>query len=235
MNLWPLRFREVGERIFFADEAGGFFLSDHAFLDRYATETLHQADHDFLAANGHAFEREGDLAHTAFGFRWTARQHACRPLAYLILVPTLRCNLSCSYCQVSRAAESAAGYDWTETRLAEVLSFIDRIDTDHMKIEFQGGEPLLRLDLLDRVRSFCRNRFSQNQFVVCTNLQRLGPAELAFLDCPDTFASTSIDGQPLDHDRRRTQSLQTDEGLLREPGNTCHAVRGFAPVGVAHD
>ena len=210
-EIWPLRFREIGERLFFADDAGGYFLSDPAFLERYAMGLLDQTDRDFLAENGHAFERENDLASTAFGFRWAARQHVRRPLAYLILVPTLRCNLSCSYCQVSRAPERAVGYDWGESNLEDVLSFIDRLDTDQMKIEFQGGEPLLRLDLLDRVRSFCRQRFSQSQFVVCTNLQHLGPAELAFLDCPDTFVSTSIDGEPSDHDKRRTQSPELAE------------------------
>lgn len=32
---------------------------------------------------------------------------------YLILVPTLRCNLACGYCQVSRAPENARGFDWS--------------------------------------------------------------------------------------------------------------------------
>ena len=40
-----------------------------------------------------------------------------RKIGYLILIPTLRCNLSCSYCQVSRAPEKAKGYDWDEDTL----------------------------------------------------------------------------------------------------------------------
>ena len=41
-----------------------------------------------------------------------------RKIGYLILIPTLRCNLSCSYCQVSRAPEKAKGYDWDEDTLS---------------------------------------------------------------------------------------------------------------------
>jgi radical SAM protein with 4Fe4S-binding SPASM domain len=40
---------------------------------------------------------------------------------------------------------------------------------------------------------------------VCTNLQNLGPRELAFLEGEDTFTSTSIDGPLAVQDRQRTQ------------------------------
>lgn len=51
-----------------------------------------------------------------------------------------------------------------------MLDHLDQNTGDEIKIEFQGKEPLLRLDLLSRVRSFCRQRFSLAQLVVCTNL-----------------------------------------------------------------
>ena len=40
---------------------------------------------------------------------------------------------------------AARGYDWDET-LADVLRFLDSLETDQIKVEFQGGEPLLRID-----------------------------------------------------------------------------------------
>lgn len=75
-----------------------------------------------------------------------------------MLVPTLRCVLDCGDCQVSRASDHASGFDWTEKTLAAVLSFLDRLATDEVKIEFQGRKPTLRLDLLERVQVFCRSR-----------------------------------------------------------------------------
>ena len=212
MMVWPLRFRALADgRLFFADDAGGYFISDDRFLARYAGDALSADDRHFLLAGGHAFECENNLPHTAFAWRWTARQAVQQRMSYVILIPTLRCNLACTYCQVSRASETARGYDWTEETLQDVLRFIDGLETDSIKIEFQGGEPLLRTDLLDRVRAFCRERFETAQFVVCTNLQRLGPVELEFLDADDTHVSTSLDGRLTDHDRHRTQDAALAE------------------------
>jgi His-Xaa-Ser system radical SAM maturase HxsB len=204
MTVWPLKFRQRDDAILFADDAGGFFRSDEAFLDRYATGRLTNDDSAFLAANGHVFDEADDLDYTGFAYRWAGRQGRSGEIDYLILVPTLRCNLACSYCQVSRADERARGHDWTEETLAAVLRFLESLPTEKIKIEFQGGEPLLRVDLLEKVRAFCRRRFAKVEFVVCTNLQTLGPVEWAFLASEDTFVSTSIDGNRDAHRRQRT-------------------------------
>ncbi|HTM77706.1 MAG TPA: radical SAM protein, partial [Devosia sp.] len=179
--VWPLRFRDTTGGILFTAEAGGWFVADPPFLERYATDRLTEVDLTFLKRKGFAFEREGDLAHSSYLRRWAGR-HASRSnsIGYVILVPTLRCNLSCGYCQVSRAAENARGYDWNEETLAHVLAFLDGLTTDSPKIEFQGGEPLLRIDLLERVRTFCRQRFAKPSFVVCTNMQAMTDAAWAF-------------------------------------------------------
>jgi His-Xaa-Ser system radical SAM maturase HxsB len=205
MSIWPLRFREHQNEILFADEAGGWFRSDEAFLARYAEDGLTSTDQEFLRLHGHAFETEDDLSFNAFAYRWVNRQSTARPLSYVMLIPTLRCNLSCTYCQVSRAAQNAQGYDWSPEILKDVLAFLDTIESDHIKIEFQGGEPLLRVDLLEEVRSFCRARFAKSEFVVCTNLQSVGEREWAFLESEDTHVSTSIDGPASMHNRKRTQ------------------------------
>lgn len=193
-SVWPLKFRHTENGFFFSDDAGGFFKSDEGFLERYASDGLSAIDLTFLRDNGHAFETQSDLSWTSFAYRWSRRQAVASELAYLILVPTLRCNLACGYCQVSRAPESARGFDWTEETVNGVLQFLDSLTTKSVKIEFQGGEPLLRIDILERIRTFCRNRFEKTQFVVCTNLQRLTEREWSFLADDDTFISTSLDG-----------------------------------------
>lgn len=226
MKVWPLKFRELAGELLFADDSGGWFKSDAAFLDRYANDRLTEGDEQFLLANGHAYQRDGDLAHTAFAWRWAARQAVAGPLAYVILVPTLRCNLSCVYCQVSRASEGAKGYDWSPETLSETLGLLDRLQVDRIKIEFQGGEPLLRRDLLEAVRDFCRKRFTHSEFVVCTNLQRLESADWAFLDEEDTFTSTSIDGDVATHDRQRTMDRDSADAFFE---NARTAMRRLGP------
>lgn len=205
MKVWPLRYRPFGEdTLIFADETGGFFRASDAFLKRYAFGDLNETDFAFLDAGGHAYEVEGDLAHTAFAARWAQRNSFVSELSYLILVPTLRCDLTCSYCQVSRASAHAAGYDWTEETTSAVLALLEGLTSPRIKIEFQGGEPLLRLDRLERIRTFCRERFETSEFVVCTNLQNVSEDAWSFLAASDTFTSTSLDGPQPYHAARRT-------------------------------
>ncbi|MEX0407314.1 His-Xaa-Ser system radical SAM maturase HxsB [Aquibium sp. LZ166] len=205
MKVWPLRFTEVGqEALLFCDEAGVFFRSDESFLTRYARAELSEQDRQFLLEGGHAFMEEGDRHYLGFAARWAKRQFMPGSMDYVILVPTLRCDLACSYCQVSRVNANARGFDWSEETLGATLAFLDRLSTKRIKIEFQGGEPLLRLDLLEHARAFCRKRFVSAEFVVCTNLQNVSDEAWAFLDAPDTYLSTSFDGDVVTHTRQRT-------------------------------
>lgn len=216
MTVWPLKFAplEQSQGLLFADDSGTFFRSDDAFLRRYVEGRLSDKDDAFLAAGGHAFDLEGDLAHRGFLYRWSQRQFAPGPMDYVVLVPTLRCDLSCGYCQVSRAGLGARGVDWTPPVLEAVLNFLDGLSTPRIKIEFQGGEPLLRLDLLNDIRRFCRDRFAQVQFVVCTNLQSVSAEAWDFLAASDTHISTSFDGNKATHTRQRTRSTGMTDDFL---------------------
>ncbi|EPX76427.1 His-Xaa-Ser system radical SAM maturase HxsB [Salipiger mucosus] len=204
-QVWPLRFRDLDDRrTLLADETGAYFLADGDFVDRYARDALTLPDERFLRERGHAFDRTGDLAHTAFLTRWSRRQHVGGGLAYVILIPTLRCDLKCSYCQVSRAPFASKGFDWDEETLERVLGFLDTLPVEEIQIEFQGGEPFLRLDHLEAVATFARRRFRNVRFVVCTNLQNLDDDILAFLAHDDVLISTSLDGPHQVHTRNRT-------------------------------
>ncbi|MEL7801677.1 His-Xaa-Ser system radical SAM maturase HxsB [Sulfitobacter pontiacus] len=207
MNVWPLQFRALQDAEFlFSDDAGTYFKASEDFLSRYVSDELTDADKSFLMAKGCAFEKVGDFAFNGFAARWANRINPAEHLNYLILVPTLRCNLMCDYCQVSRAAETAIGFDWDDAKTNQVLDFIGGLDCPEIKIEFQGGEPLLRLDILKRVRDFCRSHFVKSEFVICTNMQSISNEAWDFLDAKDTHISTSFDGTMALHRENRTKS-----------------------------
>ena len=205
MLKFPLRSRQVeGIGIVHANEAGRFFATaEGAALGSVAA-------HAFLLDNGHAADGANTLQADSHELQVLARDTVAGELDYLILVPTLRCNLSCSYCQVSRADASAAGYDWSDETLSAVLAMLDRLSTDSIKIEFQGGEPTLRLDLVRAVIERC-DRFSFKQFVICTNLSELSDELRALLARPDVSLSTSLDGDALVHSNQRTKDTQATQ------------------------
>lgn len=218
MMVAPLKFRRTDDGSFVnADDTGMFFRSDEAFIRRYALNEMTEGDLSFLSSIGSAFHTEDELSINAFGYRWAKRLYlpSGGSIDYVILVPTLRCNLACGYCQVSRVNEGTAGYDWDEETLAAALRFLDDLETDSIKIEFQGGEPLLRLDILKRVRDHCRRRFASAQFVVCTNLQAVSDEAWAFLAADDTIVSTSLDSTPDHHMLQRTLTAERNEEFLR--------------------
>lgn len=210
MTLLPLRLRALRNgRTLAVNDTGRFFTTDEAFLDRLIQDRLSTADRAFLLKEGHGYKDSRDLAHLSY-LRGVARR-TCAPtkLEYLILVPTLRCDLACSYCQVSRAALDSSGHDWTAETLHAVLAMLDTLETDSVKIEFQGGEPTLRPDLIRAVTVHAR-RFRHRQFVVCTNLSRIDDEILSIFDDPDVLISTSLDGDVDTHRRNRTGSTEID-------------------------
>jgi radical SAM protein with 4Fe4S-binding SPASM domain len=106
---------------------------------------------------------------------------------------------------VSRAPFEAHGFDWSDETLASVLELINQLEGPGVKVEFQGGEPTLRPDLIDTVMHACE-RFNTRQFVICSNLHQLGPDQWRLFERPDTYISTSLDGDLLTHGRQRTGS-----------------------------
>ena len=134
-EVFPLRFRSPASGdILFANKAGQSFLSDQGFLERLINHVLSPSDRGFLVSKGLTSETSSDLNETAFLGRLARRLRPPRRLSYVILVPTLRCDLSCSYCQVSRVALSAKGFDWTPDTLAQVLDFLDRERSETIQV-----------------------------------------------------------------------------------------------------
>lgn len=206
MSFAPFRLRELEDGgTLMVSDAGRFAMASDGLVDRLADEALTASDLGALSAAGLLIRDDDPLARAAHVRGVADRIAPAGALDYLILVPTLRCNLSCSYCQVSRVSASAPGYDWGDDTLEAVLALIDGLAATRVKIEFQGGEPTLRPDLIRAVIDRCA-RFDHAEFVVCTNLQRVDAEVSAILERPDVFVSTSLDGDVATHARQRTGS-----------------------------
>lgn len=214
MTAFPLRLRALGEDdVLFVNDGGRFFAAGSGFLRRVLERAFSMEDLEFLKREGHAIDEIDVLANAAHLYALAERRTLAAPLDYLILVPTLRCNLSCSYCQVSRANLYQPGYDWSEDTLSAVLDQIDRLDTAQIKVEFQGGEPTLRPDLIRAVIDRC-TQFDECQFVICTNLQRIDAEVWALFDRDDVYISTSLDGDAATHRRNRTSDAHNTDAFL---------------------
>jgi His-Xaa-Ser system radical SAM maturase HxsB len=123
-----------------------------------------------------------------------------------ILVPTLQCGHSCQYCQVSRSLDDES-HAMSPAVLDSACDAIFESPAQSLTIEFQGGDPLLRFDLVKRaiqriaIRNIAEGR--RLRFVVASTLHQLDESMCAFFNEHQVYLSTSIDGPAWLHDKNR--------------------------------
>ncbi|WP_298261690.1 His-Xaa-Ser system radical SAM maturase HxsB [Bradyrhizobium sp.] len=124
-----------------------------------------------------------------------------------MFVVTLRCEHSCPYCQVSRQSTDRSRFDMSETTAQRALDIAFESKSSRIKIEFQGGEPLLNFGLIQKIvqaaNTKSTTRGKQVDFVIATNLALLNTSILEYCKANGVLLSTSLDG-PLDlHNKNR--------------------------------
>lgn len=129
------------------------------------------------------------------------------PSALQIFVVTLRCEHSCPYCQVSRRSVDRGLYDMSEETASRALDIALTTPSRKIKLEFQGGEPLLNFELIQYLVSEAKIRAplvgKQVEFVITTNLALLTDEVLSFCKLHGVLISTSLDGPADLHNRNR--------------------------------
>lgn len=140
-----------------------------------------------------------------------------KPSLFLI-VPTLRCDLDCSYCQVSRVSQSKKGFDLSKSYIKEIIRVIDKVSDKSFKIEFQGGEPLLYFDFIKTFVKEISSRIKDKNisFVICTNLNNINAEILEFCRENTIYISTSLDGDESVHNKNRSSKNINSYSTFKE-------------------
>jgi len=129
-----------------------------------------------------------------------------------MFVVTLRCEHTCRYCQVSRQSSAKSEYDMSQDAAQRSLELVFRSPSPHLKLEFQGGEPLLNFPLVKWIVAEAK-RMNQAYgkrlaFVIATNLALLDDEVLEFCGREDVYLSTSLDGPADLHNGNRRRPGQ---------------------------
>ncbi|MCB0406956.1 MAG: His-Xaa-Ser system radical SAM maturase HxsB [Bdellovibrionales bacterium] len=191
----PFRFREIGSRTLVSNEVGDYGFFEAGIAGRILGNDLLKDEETRLSDLLIKFDETEHWKLLALAKRVKDRLSRTKQgLSYIIIIPTLRCDLSCTYCQVSRAPLHAKGFDWDEEKLSRFSNFLDGLQGDKVKIEFQGGEPTLRPDLIKQIISMGEERFPESEFVICTNLMSVTKEMAEIYRRPNVYISTSIDG-----------------------------------------
>ncbi len=128
-----------------------------------------------------------------------------------IMVPTNRCNMACVYCHAEAEALSCKEWDMSEEVLYKTVDFFFSVPQNgrkEIRIEFQGGEPLLRYDLVQRAMDYAMQRADQEgleaNFVIVSNLTLMTDDIAADIKARENIRlCSSLDGPPVVHDKQR--------------------------------
>lgn len=124
-----------------------------------------------------------------------------------IFVVTLRCEHSCPYCQISRQSTDRSRFDMSEQTAMRALNITFASPTARIKIEFQGGEPLLNFPLIRTIVAAAKQRSDKKlDFVIASNLALLDNTALEFCKENDVLLSTSLDGPADLHNQNRPRA-----------------------------
>lgn len=222
-ELLPFRFERIDGRVLLTNLVGEhLFLSTEEF-DRLADREL-PADSPLVRRlrAKHVIREEADnLPIDLLALKARTRYRRLSEFTSLhILVASLRCEHSCPYCQVSRQSSDRDAYDMSSETAELALESVFRSPSTNIKIEFQGGEPLLNFDLIEEVvlRAKARNDAEQRNlgFVIATNLALLDDRVIDFCRAHDVFISTSLDGPADLHNKNRPRPGRNSWELATE-------------------
>ena len=115
-----------------------------------------------------------------------------------MVVPTLRCNSSCIYCQVKRHESTDHSADMTKSTAKNIVKTIFKSPSPCIKVEFQGGDPSTDFEMVRYIieEAEWKNLFKKREleFVICTNLTLLDEKMVRYLKKHKCLISTSLDG-----------------------------------------
>lgn len=193
---------EVGEYAYLAEE-------EFERLTSYQLEPDSQAYYDlkgkhFLSDSDSSLPPQINLLATKYRTKKAYLRHFT---SLHMVVITLRCNQICNYCHASSKDVTAKNYDMDVDTARKVVGMIFESPSPSIKIEFQGGEPLLNFDIVKEIVKYAEKtnkaKHKNLSFVICTNLTLINQNILEYLKKHNVLISTSLDGPKTLHDANR--------------------------------
>jgi His-Xaa-Ser system radical SAM maturase HxsB len=210
-QLLPFRFVPLDSKKYvLSNFVGEYVVVERGALQELVTKTLRPASTAYsLLKSRHFFLEAGETSTLhLLATKYRTKQAPLAEFTSLhMIVPTLRCNTSCVYCQVSHKGAAAQSCDMTEAAADRAIEFMFRSPSSHLKLEFQGGEPLLNFEMVRYIIENTRQREQQVgrkvSIIICSNLSLITDEILQFCEKQNVQFSTSLDGPRDLHNHNR--------------------------------
>jgi His-Xaa-Ser system radical SAM maturase HxsB len=205
----PFNYKKIGEQYLLVNEWGDFvYLSPKELKDfkegkNHLDSELYQKlkENNFLKDELNVLnisEEYGQKKSYLFG----------GPSLHIAVV-TLRCTRKCSYCHASAQNVDDKRYDMDKETAEKMLDIIFSTSNGAVAIEFQGGEPLLNLDIVKYIteEAHRRNKKAKKdlELRLVTNCDMLNEDLLDYFFEQKVSICVSMDGPKELHDSQRGQ------------------------------
>src|SRR5258705_4895764 len=161
-GLLPFQFLQFDDqrKILVNDVGEYLFIENETFID-FINHRLTNDAEDYLDLKGKHFLFDSDsvVPFDLLATKYRSKKSFLSGFTKLhIFVVSLRCEHSCHYCQVSRVSADRALYDMSKETASRALDLVFRSPAPAIKIEFQGGEPLLNFDRIVQIVDEAKER-----------------------------------------------------------------------------
>jgi uncharacterized protein len=210
-RLLPSRFTRLEANHYVVSNlVGEYILLDREELQEYVNHQLKSGTNLYndLKSKHFLIDDDSSVGLDLLALKWRTKLSGLSEFTGLhMFVVTLRCEHSCPYCQVSRQNSDKQLFDMDCNTADKSLDLVFKSPSRNLKIEFQGGEPLLNFEMVryivEKAKTINIEAKRDLTFVIATNLALIDDEILAFCQEHGIFISTSLDGPEDLHNKNR--------------------------------
>lgn len=230
----PFQFQLKGDRALLSNSVGDFCFIKNDVFQRFVNGNLDITSEEYNNLKSKFIVYNDNLASTIdlLATRYRTKKRFLYDFTSLhMFVVTQRCNQKCIYCHASSVDKNGGlQFDMKPETARKFVDLAFISPSPYIKIEFQGGEPLLNFKIIKEIVEYAKelNEVSKKilDFVICTNLTIINDKQIDFILENDIYISTSLDGPADIHNqcRRTRQGQGTYDTVINNMSQMINAI-----------
>jgi His-Xaa-Ser system radical SAM maturase HxsB len=202
------RFKVLGGKYLLTNDCGEYCYLSRSQFESYLAGTIYETENDlFLRLQAKGFIRDQLNLNNEIRKLAIKNSFIGERASLHIIVLTLRCDHECIYCQADSRNLQKNSLDMTQDTARKVVDKIFESPSKEITIEFQGGEPLVKLDLVKFIVGYARekNKTAKKdlKFAIVSNFTFMNKKTLNYFFDQDIPLCTSLDGPEELHNQHR--------------------------------
>lgn len=183
-----------------------YYKNNKVFLND-GTILAEESEADILLEYGMAVKEKVDVEKTiTLNIEKYRAKSNVNKIRFLYIVPTVACNLHCTYCHIQHGKEERNACVMEECTLRKGLNIFKKYGGFHgnnSEIMFYGGEPFLESEFLITALCMIREYSKEVKITIFTNGTLISKKIAEQLKEFEVYVIVSIDGKKESHDKAR--------------------------------